>query len=268
MGKIIKINNSSIKYILLLILVCCINITLYPQDNSEETPEVQAQAKVKKLTNYVVDETYTLTNSQIRTLTEKLKAFEDSTSNQVVVYMINSLGGKTIEEYAYEIATHNQIGQKGKNNGVLFLISLKDMKMRIEVGYGLEGALPDATCKSIIENEVKPEFQNSNYYEGISKGIDAIIKSTKGEYKTEKKIVTIFKNIGSVLLDILTIVGVFALIILFAVIKSIIGTVVFGSSSKGSGYYRSGGWRGGGFSGGGFSGGGGSFGGGGASGSW
>jgi len=239
------------------LLIFLININLYSQEN---------QTEAVKLTDYVVDETNTLTYSQIRSLANKLKVFEDFTSNQVVVYIINSLEGKNIEEYAFEIATKNKIGQEGKNNGVLFLISMKEKKMRIEVGYGLEGALPDATCKMIIENEVKPEFKNSNYYEGIEKGINAIIKATKGEYKQESKTKRIFKSIGSVLLNILIFIIVLVIIIVIGIIRSVVGGVVFGSGSSGSGYYRSGGW--GSRSSGGFSGGGGSFGGGGASGSW
>lgn len=261
-----KINQYKINFLFFLLIVYLIYYgALYSQDDIEDLPEFPANAKIKKLTDYVVDETYTLSKSQIRTLASILKAFEDSTSNQVVVYIIRSLEGMTIEEYAYEVATKNKIGQKGKNNGVLFLIAMNDRKMRIEVGYGLEGALPDATCKSIIENEVKPEFQNSNYYEGISKGINAIMKATKGEYKTESKTKTILKKIGSIVLDILTVIGVFVLLLIFAIIRSILGSVVFGSGSGGSGYYRSGGYS---RSSGGFSGGGGSFGGGGASGSW
>lgn len=264
--------NNNIKtrcLIGVLISLVILNInTLYPQSNIEDSKELQAQAK--KLTEYVVDETNTLTTNQKQTLINKLRSFEDATTNQVVVYIINSLGGKTIEQYSYEIATKNQIGQKGKNNGVLFLISMTDKKMRIEVGYGLEGALPDAICKRIIDNEVKPEFQKSNYYDGILKGVDAIISATKGEYKSEKQSNGILKKIGSILLDILIVIGVIILLIIFSAIKYIVGTTVFGAGSKGSGYYKSGGWssRGGGFSGGGFSGGGGSFGGGGASGSW
>ncbi len=249
-------------FIYLLILL--INTNLFSQEYQENTSI--NQNKAVKITSYVTDETNTLSNSQIRTLADKLKSFEDSTSNQVVIYIINSLGGRNIEQYAHEIATKNQIGQKGKNNGVLFLISMNDKKMRIEVGYGLEGALPDALCKRIIENEVKPEFQKSNYYEGIQKGIDAIISATKGEYKPESKTKSIFKTIGSVLLDILIFIIVLAIIIVIGIIKSVVGGVVFGSGSSGSGYYRSGGWGSG--SSGGFSGGGGSFGGGGASGSW
>ncbi|MCX7833015.1 MAG: TPM domain-containing protein [Ignavibacteria bacterium] len=261
-----KISKQKLIYIFLLVALTNILTSkiLYSQ-NSIDSIETQAQAQVKKLTEYVVDETNTLSYSQRRILIDKLKSFEDSTSNQVVVYIINSLGGKAIEDFAHEIATKNQIGQKGKNNGVLFLIAMNDRKMRIEVGYGLEGALPDALCKRIIENEVKPEFQKSNYYEGILKGVIAIISATKGEYKPESKTKSIFRSIGSVLLNILIFIGALVLLFVYAVIKSIIGTVVFGSSSKGSGYYRSGGWS---SRSGGFSGGGGSFGGGGASGSW
>lgn len=271
MAKCIKNNLTRNLKLIFTFLVIFIANSLFSQNSFEDSKEVEAPTQVKKLTEYVVDETFTLTSYQKQTLVNKLKTFEDSTSNQLVVYIISSLGGKTIEEYAYEVATKNQIGQKGKNNGVLFLISMTDKKIRIEVGYGLEGALPDALCKRIIENEIKPEFQKSNYYDGILKGVEAIISATKGEYKPESKTKSILKTVGSILLNILLFIGAIALIFIFAVIRSIVSAVVFGTGSKGSGYYKSSGWsssRGGGFSSGGFSGGGGSFGGGGASGSW
>ena len=106
-----------------------------------------------KIAKYVVDETGTLKQDDITYLMQKLINFEKETSNQLVVYIIPSLNGESIEEVAIELAEENKIGQKGKDNGVLLLITMNDKKMRIEVGYGLEGALPDATALSIINNE-------------------------------------------------------------------------------------------------------------------
>lgn len=165
------------------------------------------------------------------------------------------------------------IFKKTKNNGVLFFVAKEDRKMRIEVGYGLECALPDALASSILRNEVRPYFKAGDYFAGINSGIDAIIAATKGEYKAEKK-----KGKGE---------GIpFFFIIIFFIIISIIGRrsgggrggsggsgilpwlilSSMGSSRSSWGGRSSGGF--GGFGGGGFSGGGGSFGGGGASGSW
>ena len=113
----------------------------------------------------------------------KLIDFEKQTSNQIVVYIIQSLGGEPIENVANEIARKNKIGKKDKNNGVLVLIAMKDRQMRIEVGYGLEGALTDAICSQIINKEMKPSFREGDYYEGINQAVNSIIAATKGEYK-------------------------------------------------------------------------------------
>jgi len=91
-----------------------------------------------KVTQYVMDYAGVLSPNQKSFLIQKLKSFEDSTSNQVVVYIINSLNGNSIEEYSHEIAEKNKVGQKGKDNGVMLLIAIDDRKLRIEVGYGLK----------------------------------------------------------------------------------------------------------------------------------
>jgi uncharacterized protein len=140
-----------------------------------------------KLSEYVTDETNTLTPEQLSTLRAKLRKFYDSTSTQIVVYMINTLNDEPIENAAISIFRFNGIGGKEKNNGVLFLISKNDRKSRIEVGYGLEGALPDATSKLILKNEVSPNFKEGNFYKGIENGINGIILAVKGEYTTGKK---------------------------------------------------------------------------------
>jgi len=186
--------------------------------------------------------------------------------------MIPTLNDYPIEMYAYETATKNKIGTKENNNGVLFLIAKNDRKLRIEVGYGLEGALPDALCGSILRNDVRPYFKQGEYFEGIKAGINAIKAATVGEYKAppKEKSKSKFKGFSS-----------FIIIIIFIII-SIISRIGRGRKGGGGGFIflpgaggfgsRSGssfggfGSGGGGF--GGFSGGGGSFGGGGSSGSW
>lgn len=232
-----------------------------------------AQTQIPILKNYANDFTNSLNSSELYTLNSKLKLFDDSTSNQIVFLMINSLDGYPIESYCYETAAKNQIGSKKNNNGVLFFVAKDDRKLRIEVGYGLEGPLPDALASSILRNEVRPYFKSGDYFAGVDAGLDAIIKATKGEYKGERKGGK-EKSVGFSFLF---------LIILFIVI-SLIGRrggrgggggllPLLILSSLGSGRSR-GGWgdsggfggSGGGF--GGFSGGGGGFGGGGASGSW
>lgn len=230
------------------------------------------------LRNYVVDETGTLSNSQVNALASKLKQFEDQTTNQLVVYIIPSLDGESLEEVSMSIAEKNKMGRKDRDNGVLLLIVKNDRKIRIEVGYGLEGALTDALSSSIIRNEIAPNFKQGRYYEGINAGTDAIISASKGEYAADKKP----KGSGGVCAGVPFFVILIFIIIFIFIITSIIrnslgrGKSMYGSkkgwssipwiiSSGSSG--RSSSWgSSGGF--GGFSGGGGSFGGGGASGGW
>ncbi|MEI2739448.1 MAG: TPM domain-containing protein [Chitinophagaceae bacterium] len=212
----------------------------------------------------VNDFTGTLTDYQVLALENKLVAFDDSTSNQVTVVIINSTGDYAIDEVALELGRKWGVGNKDKNNGIVLLIAKNDRKMTIQVGYGLEGALPDITAKSIIDHEIKPAFKENNYYRGIDLGTDAIIKATKGEYKAPA-------NYGSKKKKGLSVSTIIIIIIVLL--------IIFGGAGSGGGTYVSrggiGGWSGGGWSGGGGSSGGGfggfgggSFGGGGASGDW
>lgn len=224
---------------------------------------VFAQPEIPSFSNYAVDYTKTLTNEQINYLSETLKTFDDSTSNQIIFFMNKTLDDYPIEMYTQEVAEKNGIGTKENNNGVLFYVAKEDRKMRIEVGYGLEGALPDALSSSIIRNEVAPYFKNDMYYEGAVAGLNAIMAATKGEYKGNPQ------GNEEVKFPLGTIIFI---IILLIIIFSRKGG---GRSSGGFTYFGGGfgcGSSSGGFSSGGsfggFSGGGGSFGGGGASGSW
>jgi uncharacterized protein len=228
-----------------------------------------------KVTQYVTDKTGTLNASQLKSLEQKLAAFEKETSNQVVVWMEPSLDGNSVEDRSYEIAEQNGIGQKGKNNGVLLYIAKNDRKLRIEVGYGLEGALTDALCSQIIRKEITPQFKSGNFYAGINAGVDAIILATKGEYTAEKE-TSKDEPLGGICCVPFPVI-VFLIIFLFVFLIPIFNRI-FGRSSgksRSSNWWYTGGsgssWSSGsssGWSGGGFSGGGGSFGGGGSSGSW
>ncbi len=230
-----------------------------------------SQVPIPVLKQYANDFTNSLNNSELNTLNNALRSFDDSTSNQIVFLMMNSLDGYSLESFCYETATKNQIGSKKNNNGVLFFVAKDDRKMRIEVGYGLEGALPDALTSSILRNEVRPYFKQGDYYTGISAGLGAIVKATRGEYKADKK----KEGKGS------SKSFSFIFVIILFIIISIIGRkggkggggggllplliLSSMSNSRGGSWGGSGGGSGG-F--GGFSGGGGSFGGGGSSGSW
>lgn len=225
-----------------------------------------AQPAVPQLTQWVTDQTGTLSPEQINQLSRVLSVFQDSTSNQVVVLMIPTLDGYPIEDYAFSVAEKNKIGSKEHSNGILVLIAKNDRKARIEVGYGLEGPLPDATANYIIRKEMGPFFKDNDYYQGIAAGITAIIKATAGEYKMVKKREKKQKGIG---------IGaiIFALLFIFIIPRLSRRGIFYGG---GIGGFGGGGFGGGGFGGGssggggfgGFSGGGGGFGGGGSSGSW
>jgi len=133
----------------------------------------------------VTDLAGVLNPEQKKALEDKLVAIDDSSSNQIAVVIIPTLDGYPKEEYANKLLRDWGIGGK-KNNGILLLIAFNDRQMWIEVGYGLEGALPDITCNNIIENDLKPAFRQKAYYEGIDKATDDIAKAAVGEYKIVK----------------------------------------------------------------------------------
>lgn len=229
----------------------------------------------------VSDFTGTLTEGQIQQLENKLVAFDDSTSNQIAVVIMKSVGEYDINEYALELGRKWGVGGKSKNNGVVLLVALGDRKLSIQTGYGLEGALPDIYTKRIIENDIKPYFKDEQYFQGIDAGTNSIIKLIKGEYKADAKPKNRKSKGGSAL-------AIIIIVVIIIVILSrrggggggrVIGSrgasdalfwaMLFGSSGRSGGGWGSGGGFGGGSSGGGFGGfGGGSFGGGGSSGSW
>lgn len=141
-----------------------------------------AQITFPELSGRVVDSANILSNNEKIELTTLLENHEKETSNQVVIVTLFSLNEYDIADYGYQLGRHWGIGQKDKNNGVLLIVSMEEKKIRIEVGYGLEGALTDKTAHEIIEYIIKPKFRQSNFYEGISSGTQAIIKAIKGEY--------------------------------------------------------------------------------------
>jgi len=141
-----------------------------------------------QLTGRVVDNANLLSQSQKDSLTQILKTHEEKTSNQIVVLTLKSLDGYEIADYSYQLGRYWQIGQKDKNNGVLLVIALNDKKLRIEVGYGLEGALTDKISHEIIEYTLKPKFRVNQYYSGIQSAVNKIIQAINGEYKNDGKV--------------------------------------------------------------------------------
>lgn len=218
----------------------------------------------------VTDYTGTLSPDQQEALERKLVAFNDSTSTQIAVVILESTGDYEIADFAFALGRSWGIGSKEFNNGALLLVAKQDRKMFIATGYGLEGALPDATAKQIISNEIRPNFKENDYYRGLDQGTDAIIDAVKGEYTAPEK-----HGKGD---DEEGIPAIF-IILLVIFILSILKRRGGGGGGRGFGrgggfmYFPTGGgghWGGSsGGSSGGFSGfGGGSFGGGGAGGDW
>ncbi|MDP2388036.1 MAG: TPM domain-containing protein [Bacteroidota bacterium] len=144
-----------------------------------------SQSFPDKPLNYVTDEAEALSIEEEELLNHKLHLFQDSTSSQIFVYIAPSLNGQDLSTIGQEIFVKWDIGQKGKNNGVLIAIFINDHKFRIHTGYGMEGVLPDLLTKKIQDEEMRPSFKKNNYYEGINKGVDKIIYYNKNEYKPE-----------------------------------------------------------------------------------
>jgi uncharacterized protein len=214
----------------------------------------------------VTDRTGTLSPQEVAALNQKLEAFEKETTNQIAVLLIPSLEGGSLEDFAIRLAEKWKIGQKGRNNGAILLIVKNERKLRIEVGYGLEGALTDALAGSIIRNEISPRFKEGRFYAGIDAGVTAMMAATKGEYRAARK------NPRSQELPLwLPFLLVVAFVVFFIYMSAAARRHHYHSGGSGGWTTGGGSWGGGGSfgdSGGGFSGGGGDFGGGGASGDW
>jgi uncharacterized protein len=141
----------------------------------------QAEVSVPKLTQRVTDLTDTLNASQIQALSAKLAAFEASKGSQIAVLMLPTTQPETIEQFGIRVVDEWKLGRKGVDDGVLLLIAKDDRKLRIEVGYGLEGALNDVTAKRIVSEVITPYFKQRNFFSGIDAGVSAIIKVIEGE---------------------------------------------------------------------------------------
>lgn len=256
------------------IVVCFLSLSVSVYAGDKDFP---AKPNPPRLVN---DYAHMLTDAQAAELEAKLVDYDKTSSTQVTVVTVKSLGSYEISEYAVELGNRWQVGRKGKDNGVLVLASLDEHKLNISTGYGLEGALPDAMCGRIIRNEMVPAFKQGNYYEGFVRGVDGIIAATKGEYTADKE-----DGKGEKL-------PAWAIILLIVIVYIVLW-IMSKFRGGGGGSYMSGrghrGWGAGPFIGGGFMGGslgggwgggssggsggfggfgGGSFGGGGASGSW
>ena len=258
--------QKQFKIILLFFLILNGLNFAYAQDGLPEKPSLETS---------VYDNALILSPIQKKALEQKLIKYNDSTSTQIVVLTTKTINGKNIALYATELAHKWGVGQKGKDNGVLLLVAVDDRKLTIRTGYGVEHLLTDAYSRRIIEQVIKPEFKQGNYYRGIDKGTTYIIRALNGEFKADPTQES--SDNGFIIIII-----IFFVIILFIILSnrnnknggkgyrtnstgSIFETIILSNSGRG-------GFSGGGFGGssGGFGGGfgGGGFGGGGASGSW
>lgn len=146
-----------------------------------------AQPAFPALTGRVVDQANILAADTRNQLSALLAEHEQNTSNQVVVVTIPTLEGYDIADYGYQLGRHWQIGQQDKNNGVLLIVALAERKIRIEVGYGLEGALTDALSSQIIRREIQPAFKQSDFNGGVIDGVRAILGAIAGEYTLDER---------------------------------------------------------------------------------
>jgi uncharacterized protein len=262
-----------------------------------------ADVAVPPLSGRVVDQTGTLSSGDVAALTQTLKNLEARKGSQVAVLIVPTTAPETIEQYSIRVAEAWKIGRKKIDDGALLVVAKNDRKLRIEVGYGLEGALNDVTARRIIDEIITPKFRNGDFAGGISAGVDRIIGVIDGEplpapvprqssgsshnFDPLNPFVlfaifvvgailrtTLGRLIGSVATG--GVVGALAWFIAGSLAASLIAGAIafiftmFGDSVASSSGGGSGNWSGGGGSSdsGGFGGGGGSFGGGGASGSW
>jgi uncharacterized protein len=293
----LKITSAKIRAaiggsVLLLYTIASLAFATYGLAQStadREIPTLQGGARV-------YDETNTLTPGEIAQLDLKLKAFEDSTTTQIIVVMIGALGNNEISEYAIEVGRHNKVGQAKKNNGAIVLIAKDARKAWIATGMGLEASLTDLEAGLIYREVLRPGLQTGNFYDAIDSTTAAIMLATAGEYKADPRKTPPTSKDGPSGMGVITFIIIFFVII--TILRSLFGrghrrtivgsrknrsgcgggglmegllwASVFNAMSGGrSGGFSGGGFGGGGFGGGGgFSGGGGSFGGGGAGGDW
>ncbi|MCS6294270.1 MAG: TPM domain-containing protein [Nitrospira sp.] len=271
------------------------------------SPGLAWSIEVPPLTGRVMDLAHVLSASDVDRLTADLQAHETGSGNQVVILTLPSLEGEPLEPFAHRVATTWKLGQKGTDNGALLLVALKERKVRIEVGYGLEGTLTDAKSAQIIRNEIVPRFRSGDLPGGIVAGVAAILKTIEGTYQAPERpampagggdivgqiLMALIVGVvfGLALSNVNRLVGALAgtglslwlspwlipaivtgLVTLLLVL--VLGSAMSGRRGHGFNDWtsyssRGGGWGGGSLGGGGgFSGGGGDFGGGGASGDW
>ncbi|MGC9993021.1 MAG: TPM domain-containing protein [Candidatus Cybelea sp.] len=216
-------------------------------------------------TQYVTDNANALSESARASLENELRSYEGATSHQIVVWIGQTTGDVPLETWTGETADHWKIGRRGKDDGAVLFVFMKDHKARIEVGYGLEGTLTDADSYRIITQVIRPKMRANDVDGAVSDGVAAMLKTITPSYSgvsapAEEQPVTMTDKDAFVLV-------ILGLIFFFAIVAIVMKGTRGGYLVTGGGF-GGGGFGGGGFGGGGFSAGGGGFGGGGASGGW
>ncbi|MBR0830553.1 YgcG family protein [Bradyrhizobium manausense] len=140
-----------------------------------------ADVAVPQLTGRVVDQTGSLSSGDIAALTQKLKAFEDRKGSQIAVLIVPTTQPETIEQFSIRVAEAWKVGRKKVDDGAILIVAKNDRHLRIEVGYGLEGALTDVTSRRIIDENIAPKFRSGDFAGGIGAGVDRIIRVVDGE---------------------------------------------------------------------------------------
>lgn len=227
-------------------------------------------------TAYVTDRAGVLSDSDARALNDKLAAFEQRSGAQFIIYTFPSLEGEVLEDFTIRCAERWKVGNKKFDNGLILFVFIKDRKVRIEVGYGLEATITDAFSRRVIEQYIVPHFRQSDYAGGLNAAADALMAEIEHKEAPVAPVQPRARSAPSgsqavgVGCTVLFWIAIILLILVFSRGRGCLWPLLFlggGGRTYGGGGW-SGGGGGGGFSGGGFSGGGGSFGGGGASGGW
>lgn len=179
-----------------------------------------ADVAVPALTGHIIDQTATLTPDQQRNLEQTLQMFEANKGSQVALLIVPTTNPEAIEQYAIRVADKWKLGRKKVDDGVILIVAKNDRALRIEVGYGLEGALNDATSKRIISETITPNFKQGNFYEGINAGINQIIHVIDGEPLPEPT--TSARNSNSSIHQYFPIIFIIALV-MGRVLRSVLG---------------------------------------------
>src|SRR5688572_24926235 len=230
-------------------------------------------------TRYFTQHTRLVSDATAADLNARLEQFEKKTSSQILAVIFPRLPeGAALEDFTVRTAQAWRVGQKAKDNGAILFIFVGDRKMRIEVGYGWEGAIPDALAKQILDEQIRPHFQQSNMEAGVVAGVNALMQAAQGEYRGTGRTVA-QRGAGRTHCGSGIMIAFVVIVLIIIMSRQLGGGTMYHRRRRRHGYWgtpwiNTGGWMGsggggrGGSSGGGFSGGGGRFGGGGASGGW